>query len=94
MISEFSKHWLTRQAEIESFIGGGSAYSFDRLRDGFVENYGCDLGAVRVTVGIATNFADVHAFLAFLVVFVDKRAAELEAYLDDRVKPRSGRYRP
>jgi selenocysteine lyase/cysteine desulfurase len=33
-------------------------------------------GAVRVSVGLATTFADVYHFIEFARGFLDKRAAE------------------
>ena len=40
----------------------------DGVRDGF---------DVRVSVGVATNFADVYRFLCFMQVFADRSADEL-----------------
>lgn len=77
--------------EIERFFQEGATYSFDQLRSGFIENYGRDIGAVRVSVGIATNFADVHMFLGFLSGFVDRRVADFDGHLDDRVIHHSSR---
>jgi selenocysteine lyase/cysteine desulfurase len=71
------------QEEIERFFDAEKAYSFDQLRSGFFENYGRDVGAVRVSVGIATNFADVHAFLEFLATFLNQVAGEYEV---DRIE--------
>jgi selenocysteine lyase/cysteine desulfurase len=64
--------------EIERFFEQGVTYTFDQLRAGFLEEYGRDIGAVRVSVGIVTNFADLHAFLEFLAGFLDKRVDELD----------------
>lgn len=58
--------------EIEHFFEGDDAYSFDQLRSGFIESYGRDIGAVRVSMGIVTNYADVLAFLQFLSSFLDQ----------------------
>jgi molybdenum cofactor sulfurtransferase len=68
--------------EIERFFGEDSAYSFDQLRAGFIEHFGRDIGAVRVSVGIATNFADVQTFLDFLSGFTDKGAGDFSNQVD------------
>ena len=64
------------RAEIERFFEEGASYTFDQLRAGFMENFGRDIGAVRVSVGLVTNFADVQTFIEFLSGFLDKKAGE------------------
>jgi selenocysteine lyase/cysteine desulfurase len=36
------------------------------------------LGAIRISVGLATNFADVYRFAAFARSFLDRPAGEVE----------------
>jgi molybdenum cofactor sulfurtransferase len=68
--------------EIERFFEEGFPYTFDQLRAAFVENYGRDIGAVRVSVGLVTNFADVQTFLNFLSGFLGKKAGEFGGQVD------------
>jgi len=49
--------------------------TFDGMRARVRERWGEEVGAVRVSLGIATNFADVHRFLTFLEEFRDRDAA-------------------
>lgn len=56
--------------EIERAFTEDNAMTLDELAAA-VEN---ELGAVRVSVGIASNFADVQYFLAFARTFIDQHA--------------------
>lgn len=58
--------------EIERAFTEDNARTLDELAAA-VEN---ELGAVRVSVGIASNFADVQCFLAFARTFTDQEADE------------------
>ncbi len=49
--------------------------TFDGMRARVRERWGEEVGAVRVSLGIATNFADVYRFLTFLEEFRDRDAA-------------------
>jgi selenocysteine lyase/cysteine desulfurase len=69
--------------EIEPFFKEGIQFSFDRLRAGFIEKFGRDIGAVRVSVGIATNYADIRDFLQFLSGFLDHTSLDFGA---DRIQ--------
>jgi selenocysteine lyase/cysteine desulfurase len=71
------------RAEIERFFEMEGLNSFDQLRSGFIKNYGRDIGAVRVSLGIVTNFADIQAFLHFLSGFLDQSSHE---YGVDRIE--------
>ena len=39
--------------------------------------FGRDVSAVRVSVGLASNFADVDTFIRFAAGFLDRTAAEI-----------------
>jgi molybdenum cofactor sulfurtransferase len=47
------------------------------LRDGLWREHGRALAAVRVSVGVATNFADVYRLFCFLDGFVDRAVDEI-----------------
>ena len=47
------------------------------LRDGFLRDDDRVLSAIRVSVGVATNFADVYRLLCFLQGFVDRTGDEV-----------------
>jgi molybdenum cofactor sulfurtransferase len=49
----------------------------DELRDGLFRQYDRVLSAVRVSLGIASNFADVYRFACFLQNFVDRTTDEI-----------------
>ncbi|MGE5178169.1 MAG: aminotransferase class V-fold PLP-dependent enzyme [Bacteroidota bacterium] len=49
--------------------------TFDGMRREVRERWGEEVGAVRVSLGIATNFADVFRFLQFLEEFRDREPA-------------------
>jgi selenocysteine lyase/cysteine desulfurase len=67
---------LTRD-EIAEFFRGGEGMSFQDLRSRIRKDYGKEIGAVRVSIGLASNFADVLRFLRFARGFLDTTAAEL-----------------
>lgn len=49
--------------------------TFDAMRARVRERYGQEVGAIRVSLGIATNFADVYRFVQFIEEFRDRDAA-------------------
>jgi molybdenum cofactor sulfurtransferase len=51
----------------------------DELRDGLFRQYDRVLSAVRVSLGIASNFADVYRFACLLQNFVDRTTDEIAA---------------
>jgi len=65
------------RAEIAAYFRDESGMSFDELRARVREEHGKEVGAVRISVGVATNFTDVHRFLGFLRGFLDRTAAEV-----------------
>ena len=51
--------------------------SFLELRDRLLAEHDVLVGAVRVSVGVATNFADVYRFMCFMQGFVDRTVDEI-----------------
>ena len=52
--------------------------SFAELRDHLATRHGRSASAVRVSLGVASNFADVHRFLRLVEGFVDRTNREIE----------------
>jgi len=69
-------HGLTPQI-MRSFFQRRHAPSFQELRREMHAHFGRDVSAVRVSVGLASNFADVDAFLRFAAGFLDRTVAEI-----------------
>jgi molybdenum cofactor sulfurtransferase len=51
----------------------------DELHDGLIRHHDRGVSAVRVSLGIASNFADVYRFACFLQNFVDRTTDEIAA---------------
>ena len=47
------------------------------LRRGLRTRHGLDPSAIRVSVGVASNFADVYRFMCFVQRFADRRVADI-----------------
>ncbi len=58
--------------QIGHFFHDPAGMSFDDLRERIRREYGLEVGAIRISVGIASNLADVHAFLEFAGRFRDR----------------------
>lgn len=69
-------HGLTPEI-MRSFFTGPTPLSFQELRTQMRARFGKDVSAVRVSVGIASNFTDVDAFIRFAMSFLDRTAAEI-----------------
>jgi molybdenum cofactor sulfurtransferase len=69
-------HGLTPEI-MRTFFHRGQAPSFQELRREMHARFGRDVSAVRVSVGLASNFADVDAFIRFAAGFLDRTAAEI-----------------
>ena len=52
---------------------------FDELRDGLAAHDGRVVSAIRISLGLATNFADVYRFVGFLQRFTDHTVEDLTA---------------
>jgi selenocysteine lyase/cysteine desulfurase len=63
--------------EIRDFFHQGRGLSFESLRRRIHDQYGKDIGALRVSVGLATNFADVYRFVEFARGFIDRSFADV-----------------
>ena len=68
-------HGLTPEI-MRTFFHRGHASSF-RSCAARCTRLGPDVSAVRVSVGLASNFADVDAFIGFAAGFLDRTAAEI-----------------
>ncbi|MGE0812786.1 MAG: aminotransferase class V-fold PLP-dependent enzyme [Vicinamibacterales bacterium] len=66
-------------AQIGAFFNRSQSMSFDELRLGLRDAYGVEIGAIRASVGIATNGADIQRFLGFLGGFRDRTVADVGA---------------
>ncbi len=71
-------HGLTPEI-MRSFFGRQVVPSFQELRQEMRSRFGRDISAVRVSVGLASNFADVDAFLRFAARFLNHTVAEIGA---------------
>jgi selenocysteine lyase/cysteine desulfurase len=69
-------HGLTPEI-MRRFFRRPHAPSFQELRQEMHARFGRDVSAVRVSVGLASNFADVDAFLRFAAEFLDRTVAEV-----------------
>jgi selenocysteine lyase/cysteine desulfurase len=62
---------------MRSFFARDNALSFQELRREMQARFGRDVSAVRVSVGIASNFADIDAFIRFATRLLNHTAAEI-----------------
>lgn len=69
-------HHLSRE-EMACYFTGKAPSSFYEFYDLFHTATGKTPSTIRVSLGLASNFADVHTFVQFLAEFVDRRAGEL-----------------
>jgi selenocysteine lyase/cysteine desulfurase len=65
--------------EIAAYFGLAEGLTFDELRVRVRERTGKAIGAVRVSFGLASSFADAYRFLDFLRAFADRTASEVGA---------------
>jgi molybdenum cofactor sulfurtransferase len=71
-----SAYGLTPE-QIGRYFHEEEGIGFDELRSRIRAEYGMEVGAVRVSVGVAADFADVFRFVRFLRGFLDRSAAEV-----------------
>lgn len=64
-------------AEMVTFFEQGEPFTFSELRSEMLTRYEKAVGAIRVSVGVATNFADVYALASFLESFVDRHSVDI-----------------
>ena len=53
------------------------AVSFLELREQLLAEHDLLVAAIRISVGVATNFTDVFRFMCFMQGFVDRRVDEI-----------------
>lgn len=66
-----------RREDLAEYFSADEPLAFDELRQQIHRKLGTDIGALRISVGIASNFADVYRFLDFVRAFVDRTAEEV-----------------
>lgn len=71
-------HGLTPEI-MREFFRGPAPLSFQELRAEMRARFGMDVSAVRLSVGIASTFADVDTFIRFAARLLDHTAAEIGA---------------
>ena len=64
-------------AEMQSFFQRGQRFSFEDLRHRIQDEYQKSVASIRVSVGIATTFADVYRLVKFAAGFQDRTVAEI-----------------
>lgn len=64
-------------AQMRAWFGRNEAVSFLQLRAELLTEHDLLVAAIRVSVGIASNFTDVFRLLCFLQGFVDRRVDEI-----------------
>ncbi len=69
-------HGLTKNQMTECFINE-ERMTFSQFLSVIEQNDDQSAGAVRVSLGLATNFADVYRFMNFVQGFLDKTAGEI-----------------
>ena len=62
---------------MRQWFGRAEPVSYLDLRDGIWIEQGRLPSAIRISVGVATNFADVYRFACFLQGFVDRSVADI-----------------
>ncbi len=65
------------QQQMSAFFAAGKPISFRELRATLLTQYDKQVGAVRISVGMVTNFADVYRFMRFAEGFLDKTVQEI-----------------
>ena len=63
--------------ELMKWFDRDEPVSFVELRDRMLAEYDVLVGAVRVSVGIATNFADVYQLMVLMQGFVNRSTVEI-----------------
>lgn len=65
------------KVEMQALFGRTNPMSFDEMTAFVKANYGKTANAVRISVGLVSNCADVQRFLAFVAGFKDKTLADI-----------------
>ena len=69
-------HNLTKEEMAQAFQQP-TGMSFEHFFDWVRSEHGRNPSTIRISVGIASNFADVYRFIAFLQSFIDKPESEI-----------------
>ncbi|RMF02408.1 MAG: aminotransferase class V-fold PLP-dependent enzyme, partial [Chloroflexi bacterium] len=69
-------HGLTKQQMTECFINE-ERMTFEQFLSAIQQQDGKSAGAIRISLGLASNFADVYKFMAFAAGFLNRRADEI-----------------
>ena len=64
-------------ADMVKWFDRDQAMSFLELREQLLAEHDLLVAAVRISVGLATNFADVFRFMCFMQGFVDRTVDEI-----------------
>lgn len=64
-------------SQMQQFFGRRQSVSFLELRQAVYEQTGRNVSAIRISVGLASNFADVYRFMHFIAGFRDRSVAEI-----------------
>jgi selenocysteine lyase/cysteine desulfurase len=70
-------HNLTRDEMAQAF-NRSEALSFDEFFDWARQEHGRNPSTIRISVGVASNFADIYRFMTFLASFIDKPEAAIQ----------------
>ena len=65
------------EGEMKAFFARGERVSFDDLRATIRDQYRKSVASIRISTGIATNFADVYRFIQFASGFKDRTSADV-----------------
>jgi selenocysteine lyase/cysteine desulfurase len=65
--------------QLRPWFGRDQPVTQDELRDGMRAQYGVLPSATRISVGVASNFADVYRFMCFIQRFAGRRTANSPA---------------
>ncbi|HSR14120.1 MAG TPA: aminotransferase class V-fold PLP-dependent enzyme [Gemmatimonadales bacterium] len=71
-----------RPEELAGFFQAGEGMGFHELRDRIRQAFDKEIGSARISVGLASNFADAAVFMRFARGFLDRPAAEVGAPAD------------
>ena len=72
-------HHIRRDEMAEAF-SHSEPMSFENFFEWTCREYNRDLSTIRISVGIAANFADVYRFIRFLRNFVNKNTGEIDLH--------------
>ncbi len=63
--------------EIGEFFSSDEPLAFEELRSRIRTKFGKEIGALRISVGLASNFADAYRLVDFVRAFLDRTAGEV-----------------